>query len=187
MDRTADLSRALQFVIERIEEEARRSGEPLTEEQRSLLNDLPTHSTITHSGDPWALLPRDTAYERLCGLAKDAHQNDMQLHPTSVLDWEFAAAVLKFHRHPMSWLLQWAGVKERRPWWDQWLLLAAGLVAGFSLLALLLFGANKHLTRFQWAGVATAYATILILLHSASRRIEDWQLELTIERCRSGF
>jgi hypothetical protein len=187
MDRTADLTTALRFVIGRIEAEARRASEPLTEEQRSLLNDLPTHSTFAHSRDMWVLVPRDTAYERLSGLAKDAHQNDMQLHPASVLDWEFAAAVLKFHRHPMSWLLQWAGVKERRPWWDQWLLLAAGLLAAFSLLALLLLGANKHLTRLQWAGVATAYATFLIFLHSASRRIEDWQLELTIERCRSGF
>lgn len=37
MDRTTDLGAALGFVIDRIEEEAMRSGEPLTEEQRFLL------------------------------------------------------------------------------------------------------------------------------------------------------
>ena len=41
MDRNADLDHALAFGVERIEEEATRSGEPLTAEQRFLLNNLP--------------------------------------------------------------------------------------------------------------------------------------------------
>lgn len=45
MDRTADLESALRFVIRRIEEQATRSGEPLSEEQRMLLNYLPTSSS----------------------------------------------------------------------------------------------------------------------------------------------
>jgi len=44
VDRTADLCAALGFVVGRIEEEAMRSGEPLSGEERLLLNDLPKHS-----------------------------------------------------------------------------------------------------------------------------------------------
>jgi hypothetical protein len=41
MERNVDLDHALAFVGERIEEEATRSGEPLTNEQRFLLKNLP--------------------------------------------------------------------------------------------------------------------------------------------------
>ncbi len=46
MDSTADLDAALQFVIRRVKEEATRSGEPLSEEQASLLEDLPLRSVF---------------------------------------------------------------------------------------------------------------------------------------------
>lgn len=60
-----DLSAVLEFVIRRIEQEALRSGQPLSDEQRSLLNDLPTSSSISHiaTGEPESLpepVPRDT-------------------------------------------------------------------------------------------------------------------------------
>jgi hypothetical protein len=41
MDLTTDLETTVAFVIRRIEEQAMRSGQPLNEEERSLLNDLP--------------------------------------------------------------------------------------------------------------------------------------------------
>jgi len=65
MNRTADLEAALRFVIGRIEQEAARSGESLSEEQRFLLNNLPKDSVLSqpHGGDPEIPeqpIPRDT-------------------------------------------------------------------------------------------------------------------------------
>jgi hypothetical protein len=190
MDRT-DLDTALGFVIRRIEEEALRSGEPLSDEQRFLLNHLPKDSALPqpYAGDPEfppVLVLRDTTYERLCALAKAARQNDLRQNPSLPLDWEFAAAVSKLYCHPLSWLLQWAGVRVCRPWWDRWLLIAAALLFIFCIAALMLLSGNTPWTRFQWIGFGTAYIAILILLRSASRQIEDWQLKKTIERCRHG-
>ena len=50
MDRAADLDSARNFVIGRIAEQAKRSGEPLSDEQRLLLNFLP--SAALASWDP---------------------------------------------------------------------------------------------------------------------------------------
>ncbi len=44
MERTADLDSALSFVIGRIAEQAKVSGEPLSDEQRLLLNYLPSET-----------------------------------------------------------------------------------------------------------------------------------------------
>ena len=82
-----------------------RSGEPLSEEHRFLLNNLPHHSdapefTIGDPEFPLHFVPRDTTYERLCALAKAAHQSDLELNPGSH-DWEFAFNVSKLSRHPM--------------------------------------------------------------------------------------
>lgn len=188
MDRTADLGAALRFVIGRIEEEAMRSGGPLSDDQHLLLNNLPKHSSLPEivTGDPESpplLVPRDTTYERLCALAKAAHRNDLELNPAS-LDWEFAFAVSKLNRHPMCWLLQWAGVKRRRPWWDRWLLLIAALFFIMSTMALMLLAGNEPWNLFQWAGVGAGYIAIMLLMYFASRRIEERQLEQNIERCR---
>jgi len=188
MDRTADLVAALRFVIGRIEEEAMRSGEPLSDDQSLLLNNLPKHSSLPEivTGDPESpplFVPRDTTYERLCALAKAAHRNDLELNPAS-LDWEFAFAVSKLNRHPMCWLLQWAGVKRRRPWWDRWLLLIAALLFIMSTMALMLLAGNEPWSLFQWAGVGAGYIAIMLLTYFASRRIEERQLEQNIERCR---
>jgi len=70
MNRTADLDTALEFVIGRIEEEATRSGEPLSDEQRFSLNHLPDSALHQPYGDSPEIpqpqfVPRDTRYERL--------------------------------------------------------------------------------------------------------------------------
>jgi hypothetical protein len=137
MEQTTDLSAALAFVIDRIEQQAMRSGEPLNEDESFLLNNLPTGSTapeinIGDSEVPLHFVPRDRKYERLCVLAKAARRKDVQLNPAS-LDWDFAFAVAKLNQHPFSWLLQWAGVKQRRPWWDRWLLIVAACLSSVRL------------------------------------------------------
>ena len=106
-----------------------RSGESLNEDHLFLLNNLPNHPDTPefNTGDPevTSFVLRDTTYERLCALAKTAYRSDLELNPGSH-DWEFAFNVTKLSRHPMCWLLQWAGVKQRRPWWDRWLLITNG-------------------------------------------------------------
>jgi len=192
MDRTADLDAALRFVIRRIEEEATRSGEPLTDEQRHLLSHLPKDSVLPQgyaSGpeDPVLLIPRDTTYERLCGVAKVAHTNDVKQNPASALDWEFAASVSRLNRHPISWLLHSAGVKEHRPWWDAWLLVAAALLFILLGAVVMLLAGQEPWSRLQWTEVCVGCVTIFVLMYFASRRIEEWQLNQTIERCRRSL
>jgi hypothetical protein len=189
MEQTADFSAALAFVIYRIEQEAMRSGEPLNEEERFLLNNLPTVSTAPeiNIGDPEVPLPsipRDRTYERLCVLAKAARRNDVQLNPAS-LDWDFAFAVAKLSHHPLSWLLQWAGVKQRRPWWNRWLLIVAALLvigAGVPLMFLVI---DRPWSLWRWTIVVAGYTGVLLFMYFASRRIERRQLKRNVANCRS--
>jgi hypothetical protein len=189
MDRIADLDAALGFVIGRIEEQAMRSGEPLSEEFRFLLNNLPRQSDAPEftTGDPefpLPFVPRDSTYKRFCALAKAAHRSDLELNPGSH-DWEFAFNVSKLSRHPMCWLLQWAGVKQRRPWWDRWILTIAALLAVISTLVLMLLVINEPWALWRWTAVVAGFLSIVLLMYFVSRRIEERQLGQNIERCRS--
>lgn len=182
MDRTADLDAALSFVIGRIGEQAVLSGEPLSDEQNLLLKYLP--SSMPESWDPeTTLVPRNVNYEQLCALGKVAYLNDRKVNPTS-LDWEFAFAVFELNRHPMWGLLQCAGVKRRRPWWDTFILTIIALVFIAATMALMLPAANAPWTPSQWVGIASGYVAVLLLMYFASRRIDERQLEKDIERCR---
>jgi len=134
-----DLETALSFVIHRMSSEAQRSGDPLDEEETYLLGHFPTERThpVVH-GDPEPNpVLRDFAFERLCGLAKNARLHDVRMGPEAADQWEFAAAVLQLNHHPMSWLLGWAWVKARRPRWDGPLLVGTAFV----IVALFVFGA----------------------------------------------
>lgn len=191
MKPSADLDTCLAFVIGRIEEEATRSGKPLSDDQRFLLNHLPNNSAlpIWNGADPESpavLIPRDIAFERLCVVVREAHKSDVGLNPASSLDWEFAVAVLKLNRHPMAWLLGWTGTKERRPWWDRWLLVGAALLVILCFVALMLIAGNAPWSRLRWVGVVAGFVAIFLLLYFASRWIEEKQLRQTVEKCRRG-
>jgi len=188
MDPTTDLSTALGFVIHRIEEEAMRSGKPLNEEHRFLLNNLPTKpdAPVFDTGDPElsiGFVPRDTTYERLCALARAAHRSDVELNP-GAKDWQFAFNVSKLNRHPMSWILQWAGVKQQRPWWDRWLLIAAALLWIIATMLLLLLVIDRESVLWRWVVVVAGCIGLMLFMRSVSQRIEDRQLKENIERCR---
>src|SRR5437879_7108677 len=101
MDRTADLDSALSFVIGRIAEQAKLSGEPLNDEERLLLNYLPSSPTTYPDLEMPVLVPRNINLERVCALGKAAYQQDRQVNPTS-LDWEFAFAVFTLNRDRKS-------------------------------------------------------------------------------------
>lgn len=184
MHRTADLHAALSFVIRRVEEQAKLSGEPLEEEQRFLLKNL-THS---RSMSVWGahsqrLVPRNINYERLCALGKAARLNDLQSNPAS-LDWEFAFAVFPLNHHPMWGLLQQAGVKYRKPLWDRLLLIIGALLPVVVAMTLGSLAGDQPWTLFEWAGILSGSAITFLLPYLASQRMEKWQLQKNIERCR---
>ena len=188
MDRVADLSASLAFVINRIEEQAMRSGQPLDEEQRFLLNNLPDHSDVPEfsTGDPELpvhFMLRDITYERLCALAKAAYRCDLEMN-RGPHDWDYAFNVSKLNRHPMCWLLQWAGIKQQRPWWDRWLLVAASLLFIIATVPLMLLVINREWVLWRWVVVGAGYIGLALFMRFVSRRIEERQLEQNIERCR---
>jgi hypothetical protein len=190
MNQTVDLETALGFVIGKIVAEANRSAEPLSDEEDLLLHHLPKEAAPppqTYAPAPevsTAIYYRDPAYERLCALAKAARQIDFQLETSSALDWEFAAAVSKLNRHPMAWLLDWAGVKVRRTWWDGCLLFVFSLLLAFLGVGLVFVALIESWKPFAWAGAGTAFIAFVVLLFSVSRRIEMWQVKQRIEACR---
>jgi hypothetical protein len=107
---STDLDAALAFVIERISQEAQRSGTPLDDDEIHFLNHLPTEPTNptvelgfnTAYEESWPTpVLRDFSFERLCKLARDAHQHDLRTRPDATREWEFAAGVLDLDRHPM--------------------------------------------------------------------------------------
>jgi hypothetical protein len=189
MHQTSDLQRALDFVIRRIEEEGMRSGEPLTDEQRFLLRHLPTEPVLSEAyfGDPELappLTPRDLDYEKLCELTKAAHRQDLQVNPDD-RNWLFAKAVTELHKHPMSWLLGWARVKLRRPWWDGCLLIVAALVAIILWMLLMFVGIETHMW-FRWPIVVAGAAALIAVMCIGTRWLEQSQLRRAIETCRSA-
>jgi len=70
MDRAADLDSARNFVIGRIAEQAKRSGEPLSDEQRLLLNYLPSAALDSWDPEIPVLVPRNINLERVCALGR---------------------------------------------------------------------------------------------------------------------
>ena len=137
MDRTADLEAAQRFVSGRIAEQATLSGEPLNDEQRLLLNYMPS-SPVVFFDPETTLVPRNINYERLCALAKAAYLNDRKINPES-LDWDFAFAVFTLNRHPMWGLMHSSGVKKyRRPLCQPFVIIAAL----FPLIAVILLASN---------------------------------------------
>jgi hypothetical protein len=190
MKTTTDLEAALSFVTSRIEEAALRSGDQLSDEQHHLLHHLPTSSpspydrSVSTIGD-FVLAPRDFDFEKLCDATKSARAHDLRLNPTSATDWEFVAAVSKLNHHPISWLLEWAGVHVRRPWWDKWLLVAFALLfVLFTTCVMLLAMAWNASTRLQWLAIGAGYIAVVVAAYFVSRRIGEWQLKRTIETCR---
>ena len=180
MDRSADLNSALSFVIGRIAEQAKLSGETLSDEQRLLLNHLPSRTPANWDPEIVVLVPRNINLERVCALGRAAYQRDRQVDPTA-LDWEFAFAVFMLDRHPMGGLLQWAGMKLRRPRWDGLLLIVTALLP-IVAVALLVWNADGPL--FRSVGIGSGCVAIMLLIFFASRRIEKQRLEEDIERCR---
>lgn len=185
---SADLEAALAFVTTRIEEEAVKSGEPLSADERLLLQYLPKHLTtpvISPDTDNPVLLPRNLTYERLCALAKTANRSDVMLNLGSARRWEFAAAVLRLNRHPMRWLLDWAGVKVEKPWWDKWLLLFAALLFIAVIIVAMVLAGDEPWSSAKWVALGVVYVLALTLMYFGSRSVENWQLKRRIDKCRA--
>lgn len=198
---SADLDVALAFVVEEISHEAERSGTPLDDDETHFLNNLPTQPTNPtvalgfNTADEFSLptpVIRDFRFERLCKLAKDARLYDLQSRPDAALEWEFAAAVLQLHRHPMAWLLSWAGIRTRkRPArWDRLpLVTTAAFVVALSVLGAFALSALTEGQREFWKWIVwivggCVYGTLMTLLYFGMRRLESWQREQDVEKYR---
>ncbi len=179
MDRTEDIDSALNFVIGRIAEQANLSGEPLSDEQRLLLNYLPSSGSANWDPEITVLVPRNINLERVCALGKAAYQHDLQVNPSPY--WEFAFAVFTLERHPMAGLLQWAGMKHRRARWDG-LLLTGTAMLPLVAVGLLVLNADGRL--LLSVAICSGCVASMLLMLVASRRIKKRRLEEDIERYR---
>jgi hypothetical protein len=187
MDRTPDLEIALSFVVHRVEEQAKASGQPLNEEEHLLLKNLPSSNAnypiwAPDLGPP-ELVPRNINLERLCALTKAAYLHDRQLNPES-LSWESAFAVFTLNRHPMSGLLQFAGMKRRRPRWDG---VRLTVTASLPVVAVLLIALYANENLFRSVGIGAGCVAIMVFMFFGSKRIEKQRLNDEIERCRFAF
>jgi hypothetical protein len=103
--------------------------------------------------------------------------------------------VLQAHRHPLSWLLQWAGIRtaKRRPRWDRLLLVGTGtlVVAVFLLgalaLSVLTDGMGDVRKRTLLIVGGCVYGGFLTLLYFGVRRVEVRQQEQHIEKYRCNL
>ena len=194
---SADLETALTIVIERIGEEAKRSGKPLSDNERDFLRHLPTQplNPVADQGyypDPPLPVLRDFSYERLCVLAKNARLRDIRTNPDAADDWEFSAAVFQFDHHPMAWLLDWAGMKKRRPRWDGLFLIGTALlfvlIFGFGAIALSVL--TENYSGIQKVTILIAggciYGASVTFLYVAVQRLEKRRLSQRIEKWKSA-
>lgn len=125
---------------------------------------------------PGPLVPGNIDYQRLCKLGKAARLSDLQLSPAS-LDWDFAFAVLQLDNHPIWGLLLNAGMKYRKPLWDQLLLVVAALPFVAGAITLMFLAGGQPWTLFQWIKIGSGSGLILLLAYLVSRRMEKWQLQ----------
>lgn len=186
MKQITDLDTAVSFVVRRVEEQAGESGQLLNEEQLLLLKNLPPPDGGPHLATefgPPGLVPRNINLERICALTKAAYQHDSQLNPETPT-WEFAFAVLMLNQHPMSGLLQFAGMKRIRPRWDRLRLTIAALIPMIAAL-LIAFNMDKGLVRP--VGIGVACIAIIVFLFFGSKRVEKHRLNEEIEKYRVGL
>jgi uncharacterized integral membrane protein len=195
-----DLDVSLAFVVERISQEAERSASPLDDDEKHFLNHLPTEPTNptaawgfnTASEGSWSTpVLRDFRFERLCKLATLARLHDLQTRPDMACEWGFAVAVLELHRHPMSWLLNWAGIRTgKRPRGDGLLLVTSAafvvvlLLIGAVALSVLTDGQKEVWKWTLWIVGACVCGTFITLLYFAVRRLEVRQQVRNIEKWR---
>jgi hypothetical protein len=203
---SADLDAALAFIVERITREAERSAAPLNDDEKHFLNHLPTEprnsTAVAAEGFNTAyeeFLPtpvlQDLQFEKLCKLARHAHSHDLQTRAEAVHEWEFAAAVLQLHHHPMSWLLGWADIRaaKRPQLQDSVLLVATGcfvvIVFLLGVLALLVLtgGQNTVWKWTLWVTGGCVYGALMTLVYFAVRRHEARQQERDVARYRRNL
>jgi antibiotic biosynthesis monooxygenase (ABM) superfamily enzyme len=196
-DPSPDLKAALNFVVDRISEEAERSGEPLSAGEKHLLQHLPrypTNPTVTLNVGRkrgWPLMPvmRDSGFERLCTLAKHARKRDLETSATTGVEWKFAARVLGMNDHPMAWLLSWADIRTRGLW-DVCLLVCTAIfivvlcsVIAFLALAFGWSDSKLPLSVLQVTIVVT-FVAILGTSFLAMRTLERWLGKRAVEKYR---
>jgi hypothetical protein len=122
----------------------------------------------------------------LIALAREARQHDVRIDSMSDRRWIYAATVCKLNKHPMSWLLQWSGIREQKQWWDRSLLVISAILLAFSFVLLIFLSIIEAWTRLGWIAVGFGYFVVVLLLFFGSQHLEEWQLRREIEKYRFG-
>jgi len=188
LDQTvSDLDRSVAFVIRKIDEAAQRSGQPLDPAARELLLNLPTKLIVPPPflEEEAVPPPRDLVYEGLCWLGKAAYTLDSKRNPVT---WNFAAAVFRLNRHPMLWLLEWAGVKKERRWWDGCAVIIAALLLVLSVFAIgICYSITQHdgWKAVLWLGIVCVYIGLVVGVGVAWNRFQQMLVRRTIENYRA--
>jgi hypothetical protein len=190
VDISDDLDAALKFAIDRINEQAVRSGDPLTQEQLALLRDLPINGGPSMLGDPElppTPIPRDRNYEKLCAVGRAAY-TDAEKQDPKKLEWELASAVFLFHNHPMWTLLHHAGVRNQRPGFDSLLAVFWAVVLIVTLVGTgVALNIHSEHTTLTWIAICAELIPLALLTRWGVRRTQRWRLEFEMERCRTGL
>ena len=185
------------FVIARISDQAEQSGAPLSEGEIDFLHHPPTQPTNptaswgihTADQDSWPILAlRDFGFEDSAtgegrAFARSSHP------PGCRTGVGVRGAVLQLHRHPLSWLLQWAHIRtaQRPARWDRLLLWATAtpVVVVFILGAVALSVVTDGRKMFgSGLCVLSADASMSHLSHFlfGVRRLEARQRQQNIEK-----
>jgi hypothetical protein len=190
-----DVHAALKFVISRITDEAEHAGTPLSSHEVQFLNHLPrrpTNPTVSLGVSRRITLPtRDHGFERLCALARNAHKHDLDSRANAAREWKFALAVLQLNRHPMAWLLEWAGMKRLKARLDGCLLVSTALVIAALALPIFVLAARIEHSTYVWkstlviAGGAALFGMVAAL-YLMAQRFEQWQLKKIVEESRQA-
>jgi hypothetical protein len=170
---------ALEFVTNRIHDQARFVSEPIDEDDEEKLTKLPDSFVIPEFsivGGAEAPIPPDRSYDKLVRLARLAVDSDRHEVPERILQWELADIILRLNEHRMAWLIERAGIEFKKPWWDVWLAIPSGIfllvmVYGSAFLADLLGIHDEKIL----VGIALILLVgIAVLLKFLLKRFERW-------------
>src|SRR4051794_32547968 len=104
----SDLLWAIDFVHDRIRQSAQAISEPLTEEDQEKLENLPSdfvEPSFDQEFGTTGPIPPDRSYDKLVRIAKVAVKQDRDDSGNGLKQWELADAILRLHKHRLSFLI----------------------------------------------------------------------------------
>jgi hypothetical protein len=179
-----DCREVLDFLFQRIEDQASRSSVLLDESARELLEFPPESSGGSFHGMYTTPAPRNRDYEEFLKLTKESYAFDRSADHALDQRWRFAYAVLKFNGRSTARFLELAGVRVRGSFLDALLTFASGLLVVIGLVS---FQLARVVVRWVFAfQLLTAFCGALLLVFFFwSRGLSKAYWKEQIEKLRS--